>query len=71
MATSVSPYTFRRIAPGAASMAAVQSVGAAASPPVIMSRILRSRASPGCVIASSWCQYTGVRSATVTCFSSM
>ena len=70
IATSVSPYAFSRIAPGAASIAAVQSAGTAISPPVIMSRMLRSRSSPGWVIASSWCQYTGARSATVTCSSS-
>jgi len=51
----------------AARMAAAQSAGLARSPPVIMSRTLPSRSSPGPVTASIWCQYAGVRSMTVTC----
>ena len=56
MVVSVSPYAFSRRAQGAAPSAAWQSAGSATSPPVIISRTLRSRLSAGLVSASNWCQ---------------
>ncbi len=56
MVVSVSPYAFSSRAQGAARSAARQTSGSAGSPPVIISRTLRSRSSSGSVSASSWCQ---------------
>jgi hypothetical protein len=56
MVVSVSPYAFSSRAQGAARSAVRQTSGSAGSPPVIISRTLRSRSSAGSVSASSWCQ---------------
>jgi hypothetical protein len=56
MEVSVSPYAFSSRAQGAARSAVRQTSGSAGSPPVIISRTLRSRSSAGSVRASSWCQ---------------
>jgi hypothetical protein len=65
MVVSVSPYAFSSRAQGAARSAARQTAASACSPPVIISRTLRSRSSAGRVCASICCQYAGVRSMTV------